>query len=138
MLKAVLNDEGVMIPPEIQMAQKFREERRPDEALKYVNKYLDDHFEDVPSLITAAQILMESNRIGMAQALFKLAAILRPESSHVWSDLGLCYREGADLEEGEKCFIKALTRDPNNTFALVSSASRRRYSSTYNLQQKRS
>lgn len=118
MLKRAYKEEEIPIPQMLVLADKLRQDRRPDEALRLVSKYLDDNFEDVPALALAAHIMMDAERIGMAQAFLKLAVTLQPDSSILWSNLGICYRETSDLEEGEKCFIKALQRDPNNTSAL--------------------
>jgi tetratricopeptide (TPR) repeat protein len=114
----LLPDEEIFVPASLNLAEQLRQIRKLDEAMRIVNKYLDDHYENIPAICLAAHIMMDAERIGMAQALMKLATLLQPNSSVLWSNLGLCYRESADWDEGEKCFIKALQRDPNNTMAL--------------------
>lgn len=108
----------VFVPPEIQLAEKFREKKELDDAMRVVCGYLNENYESIPGIVMAAHILLDAGRIGLAQALMKLATMMEPNSSVLWSDLGLCYQEGANLDEGEKCFIKALQRDPNNLYAL--------------------
>ncbi len=118
MIPNVKLDTEYDIPPQLMLAETLRSNGQLDEAMREVSKFLDDNFEDVPAIILAAHIMIDADRIGMAQALMKLASKIDPNSSLIWSDLGLCYQEGSDLEEGEKCFIKALQRDPNNVLAL--------------------
>jgi len=105
------------VPPELQKAESLRLAGEPDEAMRIANTYLNDHIGDVGGITIAALCLFDAGRIGMAQALFKQAVALKPEMSGLWNNLGLCYQEGSDLEEGEACFIKALHRDPNNALA---------------------
>jgi len=107
-----------VVAPELMQAEQLRMTGELPESLRICFAYLDDHFEDVAALILAGRILLDSKRLGAAQAMLKLATILMPESSLAWSDLGCCYQEGSDPIEGEACFIKALARDPNNSFAL--------------------
>ena len=110
--------EGITIPPELMLAEDLRVQRKPDEALKIVSEFLNNNFEHIPAMSLAAHILVECDRIGLAQAYLKLAVMLMPENSVLWSNLGACYREASDWNEGEKCFIKALQFDPNNVDAL--------------------
>lgn len=111
-------DQLEVVPPEIMRAEELRLKGDLDDAMRACLSYLNNHYEHVPSLVMAAHILADAKRFGLAQALLKLASKLRPESSLVWSDLGFCYQEGADLKEGEACFLKALNRNPNNAMAL--------------------
>lgn len=113
-----MSDELQEVPQEIMRAEQLRLNGELDEAMRVVNNYLNDHYEDVPALIMAGHILADAKKLGLAQGLFKLCSKLRPESSLIWSDLGFCYQEGSDLKEGEACFLKSLQRNPNNAMAL--------------------
>ena len=115
--KSSLVDREV-VPPEIMRAEELRLKGELDEAMRETLIYLNDHYEHVPSLVMAAHIFADAKKLGLSQALLKLATKLRPDSSLIWSDLGFCYQEGQDLKEGEACFIKALQRNPNNAMAL--------------------
>ena len=105
-------------PDEILQAERLRLNGDMEEALSIVSKYLNTHFEDVHAIVMAARIMADASRFGLAQALFKFATKLRPDSAIIWSDLGYCYQEGSDLKEGEACFLKALQRNPNDAMAL--------------------
>lgn len=105
------------VPQEILEADELMTRGELDEALRVVNKFLNHHYENVPALITAGRVCYLADRLGMAQAFFKLATKLRPEISMAWSDLGSCYQEGTDWNEGEDCLRKSIKLDPRNANA---------------------
>ena len=102
------------IPLPLSRAERLRQKGELDEALRVLMPYLNDHFDDVPSLMLAAHIFLEAERIGLAQPLLKRAAQLEPNIAVIWNNLGLCYQEGADLEEGETHFFRALKLEPKD------------------------
>jgi hypothetical protein len=104
------------IPPEIKRSDHLRVKGELDEAMRVCVSYMNDNYDDVGALVMAAHILIDAKRLGLAQPLLKYASKLAPEESLIWNNLGLCYQEGADLEEGEACFKKALARDPTDAF----------------------
>lgn len=112
------SDEREIVPPEIMRAEDLRLKGELDEALKIISDYLNDHYESVPALVMAGNIMADAKRFGLAQAIFKLCTKLRPESAMCWSNLGYCYQEGSDHTEGEACFLKAIQRNPNDAMAL--------------------
>ena len=81
-------------------AEKLRLAGELDGALKIISDYLNDHFENVPALVMAGNILADAKRMGLAHAIFRLCTKLRPESAMCWSNLGFCYQEGSDDKEG--------------------------------------
>lgn len=101
-------------PPQLSRAERLRQKGELDDAMREVVKYLNDHFDDVPGLMMAAHILMDAERIGLVHPLLKRAAQLEPNIAMIWNNLGLCYQEGADLEEGEAHFFRALKLEPDN------------------------
>jgi len=106
------------VAPILMYAEKLRAERKPDEALRVVSEHLNEHFDDVPALVLASHILIDSERIGMAHSLSKLAAQMWPDESICWNNLGICYQKAWLLEDAEKCFLKALSRDKDDPLAL--------------------
>jgi predicted Zn-dependent protease len=46
-----------------------------------------------------------------AALAFERARVLRPESPYAWYNLGIVSRERGDMEEADRCFGEALTRD---------------------------
>lgn len=107
-----------VIPPELLEAEKLRVERKPDEAMSICAHFMAENLDHVPAIVLAAHIMLDAERWGVAHPLMLRAAQLAPEESIVWNNLALCYQECGDLEEAERCFIKALNRDPNDTNAL--------------------
>lgn len=106
------------MPRELAVAEDLRQRGELDEALRVCTSFMADNFEHVPALTLAAHILIDADRIGLAQPLLKLASKLDPNSSVIWNNLGLCYQEGSDMAEGEACLIKALHRNPSDPYAL--------------------
>ena len=105
------------MPLDLQRAEWLRQKRNYADALVLCEAHLSEHYDDVNALAIAAHILFEMERVGLAQPLLKRAVELADESA-LWNNLGLCYRENSQWEEGERCFIKALNRDPNNADTL--------------------
>ena len=101
-------------PQQLSRAERLRQKGELDDAMREVVAYLNENFDDVPGLMMAAHILMDAERIGLVQPLLKRAAQLEPNIAMIWNNLGLCYQEGADLEEGEAHFFRALKLEPDN------------------------
>jgi tetratricopeptide (TPR) repeat protein len=111
-----------MMPELLQEAEKLRVERKPDEAMRLCNQYMDSHFDYVPALVLAANIMIDAERFGAAHVFINRACQLAPDESVVWNNIALCYQETEQPEEALKCFLKALNRNPNDTFALANVA----------------
>jgi len=106
-------------PRELARAERLRQKGELDEAMRDTISYLNDHFDDVPGLMMAAHILMDAGRIGLVQPILKRAAQLEPNIAMIWNNLGLCYQEGADLEEGEAHFFRALKLEPDSPITHI-------------------
>ena len=117
-LKEIAKERTVM-PPELVEADKLRQEKKPDEAMRVCAKYMDAHMDFVPALVLAANIMMDAERYGAAHPYLLRAAQLADDESVVWNNLALCYQETEQPEEALKCFIKALSRDPDDVLSLA-------------------
>lgn len=100
-------------PIQLIRADKLRQKGELDEALRIVSNFLNENYDHVPAIMLAGHILIDAERFGMVHALMRRAAQLQPKNHMIWNNLGLCYKEGTDLAEGEKCFLKALQIDPD-------------------------
>lgn len=121
-LKVVKSGPKFVVPEVLMDAEKLRAERKPDEAMKLCAGFMADNFDHVPALVLAAHIMLDAHRYGVAHPLMLRAAQLAPDESIVWNNLALCYQETENVAEAERCFIKALNRDPNDTNALANLA----------------
>lgn len=121
-MSAVLKEERPVMPPELMEAEKLRVEKRLDEAMSVCSKYMDSHFDFVPALVLAANIMLDAERFGAAYVFIHRACQLAPDESTVWNNLALCYQETEQPEEAMKCFIKSLSRNPNDVLALSNAA----------------
>lgn len=111
--------ERPVMPQELQDAEQLRVERKLDDAMLMCAKFMDTHFDFVPALVLAANIMLDAEKFGAAFVYIQRAAQLAPEESVIWNNMALCYQETEQPEEALKCFIKALSRNPNDTFALA-------------------
>ncbi len=105
------------IPRQLARAEALRQKGELDDAMRLVSSYMNDHFDDVPSLMLAAHIMMDAERWGMVYVLLKRASQLAPDEPMVWNNLGLCYQEGSDKQQGETCYYRALKLDPDDALA---------------------
>ena len=121
-LKVVKSGPKFVVPDVLMEAEKLRAARKPDEAMKLCAGFMADNFDHVPALVLAAHIMLDAHRYGVAHPLMLRAAQLAPEESIVWNNLALCYQETENSAEAERCFIKALNRDPKDTNALANLA----------------
>ena len=102
------------MPPMLAKAERLRSQGNLPEAGKIVFDYLNDNFDDFAGTFLMATIMVQSGKLGVAQALFRRAAQLEPNIASVWHNLGICYQEGADLAEAETHFFRAMKLEPNN------------------------
>lgn len=106
------------LPPEapvaLARAEGLRQKGELDEALRIAAAYLNDHFDYVPALMLTANILVDAERLGLAQALLKRVVQLKPDLAVAWNNLGVCYREGANLQEAEALFFRGLKLAPED------------------------
>lgn len=109
----------IVIPPLLAQADELRSQGKPDEALRLCSQYLNDHYGSVPALTLAAHILIDSERIGLAHALMMCAAKIAPDEPIVLNNIGICFEKAQDLEEAERYFVKALSRNPNDHLTLT-------------------
>lgn len=108
-----------LMPPELVEAEHLRLDRKLDDAMRVCAKFMDEHFDYVPALVLAANIMQDAERYGAAFVFIQRATQIAPDESVVWNNMALCYQETGQQEEAMKCFLKALSRNPNDVFALA-------------------
>lgn len=110
------------LPRALAASQQFLNKGELDLAIKEAGDYLTDHFDNIDSLMLCANILIEAGRLGMAHSLLMRAAQLEPNVPTVWNNIGVCYREGSDLEQAETHFHRALKLDAEDGLAHMNLA----------------
>jgi len=100
------------IPAQLAKAERLRQKGDINAALMEVSDYVNYHLDDVTALMVAAHIMIDAGRYGMAHPLLMRASKLEPNIATIWNNLGICYQEGANLEEAETYFFRALKLDP--------------------------
>jgi len=111
------DDDLKHVPEALARAEGFRRKGELDKALTLASHYLNDNFDHVPTLVLVANILLEAERVGLAQTVLKRVAQIDPNDPFVWNNLGVCYREGSNLEEAETHFFRALKVNPQDALA---------------------
>ena len=114
--------ERPVMPQELQDAEQLRVEKKLDDAMLVCSKFMEKHFDFVPALVLASNIMVDAEKFGPAFVFIQRAAQLAPDESIIWNNMALCYQETGDPENALKCFIKALNRDPNDTYSLANLA----------------
>lgn len=110
------------MPLELREAERLRVDRQLDDAMRVCAKFMAHHIDFVPALVLAANILMDADRNGVALVFLQRAAQLAPDTTVIWNNLGICYQELEMRDDALKCFIKALSRDPNDVLSLCNLA----------------
>lgn len=110
------------IPTQLARAERLRQKGEPDQAMREVVAFLNDNFNDVAAMTLAAHIMVEAERFGLAQIILRRALQIEPNIAVLWNNLGICYQEGADLDEGEMHFNRAIKLDPNDAGIYINLA----------------
>lgn len=105
------------LPVQIARAEKLRQKGDLNGALMQVSDYINYHMDNVDALMVAAHIMIDSGRYGMAHPILMRASKLEPSIATIWNNLGMCYQEGANLEEAETYFFRAIKLDPKDPCA---------------------
>jgi len=95
-------------------AKELIEEKEYSEAMRLINKTLDDEPDLPQGLFLMGYILYETERLGLAQTVMKRALELDPKHSEPWNLYGRCFQEGHDLKKAEEAYTKAIAIDPRN------------------------
>lgn len=61
-----------------------------------------------------AALAIDTNRIGMAIALFEFASRLDPAQAQIWNGLGVAYRRAQKMEQARAAFKRAIQIDSTN------------------------
>lgn len=102
-----------VIPPELFEAEQLRKARKPDEAFKLCVTFMNDHLDHVPAMVLAANIMIESERYGLAHPLLVRCAQMEPDKAVVWNNLGFLHSEAGNFVDAEKVLMKCVSIDPN-------------------------
>lgn len=107
-----------ILHPDLLEAEQARMSGDYEAALRLSTNVLNNDFDSVPAMAMAAHVLIDTKRFGLAAALMQRAVALEPDKGVLWMNLGICFEEMEHLDEAERCFIKALSRNPNDDLAL--------------------
>jgi tetratricopeptide (TPR) repeat protein len=98
------------------------EQKDYPEALRLINKVLDDDPNCAQALYMLGFVALEEERFGLARTVLKRALELQPERSEIWNAYGRTFQEGHDLTEAERAYQMAMALDPRNEHPYVNLA----------------
>lgn len=103
----------------VDVARKYIEHGSNDSALTILSSILDDDPDHPEALFHVANIMLESDKIGIASSLFRRLLEIVPDKAEVWTALGRTIPDDTNEEESLQCFRKALEINPDYTPAMV-------------------
>lgn len=92
------------------------------EALRLINKALDDDPDCPQALYMLGFVALEEERFGLARAVLHRCIELKSDKSEVWNAYGRTFQEGHDLSEAERAYQRAMALDPRNEHPYVNLA----------------
>lgn len=102
-------------------AQKLIDAEQYQEALALLNDTLDDNPDDLTALFQIGEVLLKTDRIGLAANIYRYLT-LKTQRSEVWNNLGRCYQRRESSEKARECFNMALQFDPDSPYARINMA----------------
>jgi len=102
-------------------AQRLISEGNYQEALVLVNKTLDRNPDDLGSLFQFGEIMLHTDRIGIAANIFRYLAN-KTNKSQAWNNLGRCFQNRRYADRAITYFKKALRLDPKSYAAMTNLA----------------
>jgi len=103
-------------------AQRLIDEGNLQEATALLSRALDENPDDLTALFQFGEVLLKSDKIGIATNIYRQLSKLAPDRSEVWNNLGRCYQKRETSQEARKCFEKALRLDNRSAAALINLA----------------
>ena len=99
--------------------QRLIGDEKYQDALRLGNNLLDENPRDLTTLFQMGEVLLLTDRIGLAFNIYHHLSIMAPERSEVWNNLGRCLQTRKNTQEARKYFEKALSIDPDNASAMI-------------------
>lgn len=90
-----------------------------DEALRLINKTLDDDPDNALGLYMLGFIAIEQERFGLARAVLHRCLELESSQSDVWNAYGRTFQEGHDLKQAEIAYQRAMALNPKSPHPYV-------------------
>lgn len=99
-------------------AQSLIDAEQYQEALSLLNDTLDDNPDDLTALFQVGEVLLKTDRIGLAANIYRYLTT-KTERSEVWNNLGRCYQRRESSDEARRCFNMALKLDPDSPHVRI-------------------
>jgi tetratricopeptide (TPR) repeat protein len=85
---------------------------RNEDAIKHFGEYLKKNKSDIRAWTELTYIHIRQNRLSDAIKAYEELAILMPNRSDIWVDLGDIYHQIGDKQKAKEAYLKALEIDP--------------------------
>src|SRR6478609_10291686 len=106
----------------LQEARDFIERKDYPEALRLINKTLDDEPDNAQALYMLGFVALEEEKYGLARTALHRCLELESQRSEIWNAYGRTFQEGHDLKQAEIAFQRAMALDPKNEHPYVNLA----------------
>ena len=113
-MEVLENDHGA----HLNKAQSLIDAEQYQEALALLNDTLDDNPDDLTALFQIGEVLLKTDRIGLAANIYRYLTT-KTQRSEVWNNLGRCYQRRESSDEARRCFNMALKLDPESPHARI-------------------
>lgn len=107
---------------DIKKIQDLIDREQYQEAIQDINKALDINPNDHTALFQFGEVLLKTNRIGLATNIYRYLKTLAPNRSEIWNNLGRCLQRKESRDEARACFRKSLELDPKSSSAMINLA----------------
>lgn len=98
-------------------AEQLLKDGEPDEAAQICNKLLNEDPDDAYALFVLARCFTDAGRFGLCVTIYRRILDIKPLDPPSWNNLGLALYSIQNMEEAERCFLKAIELDPYDSHA---------------------
>ncbi|MCQ2283913.1 MAG: tetratricopeptide repeat protein [Bacteroidales bacterium] len=106
---------NVLHANELNKAMDLLNEGKPQEALDFINKKLEENPDDLIAMNIKGNVLGRGfQRLDDAIALFQKVVSIDDSFSSAWENMGIAYAMKGNVEQAEKCLLKAHALSPDD------------------------
>lgn len=103
-------------------AQALIDNEQYADALVLLNSELDANPNNMTALFQIGEVLLKTDRLGLAFNIYRILATEASNRSEVWNNLGRCLQTRQHAKQAEEYFRKALELDPQSAAAMINIA----------------
>lgn len=113
------NNEQDSYRQKLEEIKQLAEKGEYAESMAMAMQCVDEDFDDALALFMVGYNLLKMEKFGLAYNVFRRVAVLQPNRAEPWNNAGMCHQETWNLDDGEKCFRRALQLEPDKNVAAL-------------------